>query len=76
MKEELRNQRVIECFKKSKHALSQAEIIELTGMSRAAVSCALEFLKGAGVIKLYRVVGNNVLYHLEENKQVMENAGD
>jgi len=62
MKEELKNERVMECFKKSKHALSQAEIIELTGMSRIAVSNSLEFLKGAGVIKLYRMVGNSILY--------------
>ena len=72
MKEELRNERVLKCFKKARHAISQAEVIELTGMSRIAVSNSLEFLKGAGEIKLYRMVGNSVLYHLE-TKQVMEN---
>jgi len=65
---ELRNERVIECFRKSKHALSQADVIELTCMSRAAVSCALEFLNGASIIELYRVVGNSVLYHLADKK--------
>lgn len=63
---ELRNERVIKCFEKQKHALSQADIINITGMSRAAVSCALEYLKGANKIKLYRVVGNSVLYKLVE----------
>lgn len=67
-REELRNQRVLDCFIKTKHAISQSEVIEITCMSRAAVSCALEYLKGAGKIKLYRVVGSSVLYHLVESK--------
>jgi len=69
MNEELRNEVVLKCFKKTKYALSQAEVIILTKMSRASVSCSLEYLKGAGKIKLYRVVGNNVLYHLVEEKE-------
>jgi len=61
---QIRNERVIECFKKSKVALSQSEIVVMTEMSRAAVSCAIEYLLGSKRIKLYRKIGNNILYKL------------
>ncbi len=71
-KSELRNQVVLDCFIKSKHALSSAEVQKETCMSRAAVSCAIEYLKGANKIELYRVVGSSILYHI--TKQVIKDA--
>ena len=71
-KSELRNQVVLDFFIKTKHALSSAEVHKETCISRAAVSCAIEYLKGAKKIELYRVVGSSVLYHI--TKQVIKSG--
>ncbi len=71
-KSELRNQIVLDCFIKTKHAMSSADVQKETCMSRAAVSCSIEYLKGAKKIELYRVVGSSILYNV--TKQVIKDA--